>query len=538
MTAENDRAAELQVVREALAAEYEVLQELGRGGMAVVYRARDLTLGRDVAIKVLPFSIALDSAVVERFQREARTAAQLEHPHIVPIYRVGRAGQVIYFVMQLLRGQSLGDRLLEHGKLKPKELRRLLLEVGGALGYAARHGVVHRDVKPDNIMVDSDGRSVVTDFGIARSASESRLTATGMSVGTPRYMSPEQARAKPMDGRSDLYSLGVVGYESLVGRPPFDGEDPFAILMAHINTPPPTPPLKAAEEREIYAVVERMLAKLPEDRYQSAEEMIAALEGGPAGAAPHAARASAGSRAKKPLAPTAPAQAAVADADGDAVERPLISPALKAMAAQTTAKAVTGGKRGWRWATDRGPRFWSATAGAFALIIGGYWAGHFAIMHRSRCAVEDKRGTPPLAESTRAVSGTRSAGSDTRSAGNGTKSAAPTPRSLSLLVDAIDPASTGDEIDVYYDVCGLAEDTPFTTRIDVVRNQSGLRKLFGGGASAVTGSFDETASSPATRRHREIDLGTLPEGAYSVRVSVTDDKERRRERSVPLQITP
>ena len=208
---------ETDLVREALAAEYEIIEELGRGGMALVYRARDRQLEREVAIKVLPFSLAFDAEFVERFQREARTAAQLEHPNIIPIYRVGRSGRVIYFVMKYLRGGSLSTVLQERKKLTPPEIRRLLLEAGSALGYAAQRGIVHRDIKPDNIMFDEFGQCLLTDFGIAKAASGQKLTGTGMSIGTPHYMSPEQARAQAIDGRSDIYSLGVVAYQCLSG---------------------------------------------------------------------------------------------------------------------------------------------------------------------------------------------------------------------------------------------------------------------------------------------------------------------------------
>jgi serine/threonine protein kinase len=276
---------ETDLVREALAAEYEIIEELGRGGMALVYRARDRQLEREVAIKVLPFSLAFDSEFVERFQREARTAAQLEHPNIIPIYRVGRSGRVIYFVMKFLRGGSLSTVMAERRKLTPPEIRRLLLEAGSALGYAAQRGIVHRDIKPDNIMFDEFGQCVLTDFGIAKAASGQRLTGTGMSIGTPHYMSPEQARAQPIDGRSDIYSLGVVAYQSLTGTVPYDGEDSFSIGYKHITEPVPTPQLITADERRLFEVIKRMLMKDPADRFQSCEELVASLQGQPIAAA-------------------------------------------------------------------------------------------------------------------------------------------------------------------------------------------------------------------------------------------------------------
>ena len=272
---------ELDLVRESLAAEYEIIEELGRGGMAMVYRARDRQLEREVAVKVLPFSLAFDTEFVERFQREARTAAQLEHPNIISIYRVGRSGRVIYFVMKFLRGGSLSTVLGTRKKLTPPEIRRLLLEAGSALGYAAQRGIVHRDIKPDNIMFDEFGQSVLTDFGIAKAASGQKLTGTGMSIGTPHYMSPEQARAQPIDGRSDVYSLGVVAYQCLTGAVPYDGEDSFSIGYKHITEPIPTPNLVTADERRIFEVIKRMLMKDPYDRFQSCEELVASFRGHP-----------------------------------------------------------------------------------------------------------------------------------------------------------------------------------------------------------------------------------------------------------------
>jgi serine/threonine protein kinase len=282
---------ELDLVRESLAAEYEIIEELGRGGMAMVYRAKDRQLEREVAVKVLPFSLAFDTEFVERFQREARTAAQLEHPNIISIYRVGRSGRVIYFVMKFLRGGSLSSVLGTRKKLTPPEIRRLLSEAGSALGYAAQRGIVHRDIKPDNIMFDEFGQSVLTDFGIAKAASGQKLTGTGMSIGTPHYMSPEQARAQAIDGRSDIYSLGVVAYQCLTGSVPYDGEDSFSIGYKHITEPIPTPSLVTADERRIFEIIKRMLMKDPFDRFQSCEELVASFRGQPI-AAPGAVRAS------------------------------------------------------------------------------------------------------------------------------------------------------------------------------------------------------------------------------------------------------
>src|SRR4051795_4094144 len=283
---------ELDLVRESLSAEYDIIEELGRGGMAMVYRAKDRQLEREVAVKVLPFSLAFDTEFVERFQREARTAAQLEHPNIIPIYRVGRSDRVIYFVMKFLRGGSLSGILGQRKKLTPPEIRRLLLEAGSALGYAAQRGIVHRDIKPDNIMFDEFGQSVLTDFGIAKAASGQKLTGTGMSIGTPHYMSPEQARAQPIDGRSDIYSLGVVAFQCLTGSVPYDGEDSFSIGYKHITEPIPTPNLVTADERRVFEIIKRMLMKDPFDRYQTCEELIASFQGQPI-AAPGSVRASA-----------------------------------------------------------------------------------------------------------------------------------------------------------------------------------------------------------------------------------------------------
>ena len=271
---------DLELVREQLKEEYEILEELGRGGMAIVFRARERQLERDVAIKVLPFSLSFDKEFVERFQREARTSAKLEHPNIIPIYRVGKSGRVIYFVMKFLRGKPLSSVLAARGSLPPLEIRKILAEVARALAYAHKKEIVHRDIKPDNIMFDEHGHAVVTDFGIAKAASGGKLTGTGMSIGTPHYMSPEQAKAQPLDGRSDIYSLGVVAYQCLTGAVPFDGEDSFSIGYKHIMEEIPTPPIDTHDKRTLFEIIKKMMAKVPDQRFQNAEELVAVLEGG------------------------------------------------------------------------------------------------------------------------------------------------------------------------------------------------------------------------------------------------------------------
>jgi hypothetical protein len=186
---------------------------------------------------------------------------------------------VIYFIMKFLRGSSLSEVIAQRGALPAQEIKKLLRETASALGYAHKNGIVHRDIKPDNIMFDESGHAVVTDFGIAKAGTGTRLTGTGMAIGTPHYMSPEQARAQKLDGRSDIYSLGVVAYQCLTGSVPFDGEDAFSIGYKHITETLPTPPLKTADHRQVFDVIRKMMAKLPEERWQTAQEVVIALEG-------------------------------------------------------------------------------------------------------------------------------------------------------------------------------------------------------------------------------------------------------------------
>src|SRR2546428_904190 len=277
---DHQELTELELVREQLKDEYEILDELGRGGMAIVFKAREKQLAREAAIKVLPFSLAFDKEFVERFQREAGTSAKLEHPSINRLSRVGKSGRVIYFVMKFLRGKPLSSVLAARGSLPPAEIRQVLVQVARALAYAHKSGIVHRDIKPDNIMFDEHGMAVVTDFGIAKAATGGKLTGTGMSIGTPHYMSPEQARAQALDGRSDVYSLGVVAYQCLTARVPFDGEDSFSIGYKHIMEELPTPPLESYDQRTLFEIIKRMMAKSPDDRFQTADDLVQALEAG------------------------------------------------------------------------------------------------------------------------------------------------------------------------------------------------------------------------------------------------------------------
>jgi serine/threonine protein kinase len=271
-------------VERALAAHYELDCEIGRGGMGIVYRAKDKRLKRQVAIKLLPPELAFRSEIKSRFLREAETAAQLSHPNIVPIYTVDEQEQLVFFVMAYISGDNLAKRLHERGVLTTDETRRILREVADALAYAHDRGVVHRDIKPDNILLDAvSGRPMVTDFGIARamdSEGDSRLTATGMAIGTPAYMSPEQAAGeREIDGRSDLYSLGILGYQMLTGEPPFVAGSTPAMLVKHISERPiPVEQRRSDVPTDLARSVMMLLEKEPANRFPSAAALVAALD--------------------------------------------------------------------------------------------------------------------------------------------------------------------------------------------------------------------------------------------------------------------
>ena len=277
--------AELRaLVERALNSNYELDRELGRGGMGIVYRARDRRLKRMVAVKLLPPELGFRREIRSRFLREAETAAQLSHPHIVPIYTVDERDGLVYFVMACVDGVTLGKRLAEEGRLPIPEARRILHEVADALAYAHARGVIHRDIKPDNILLGEHGAAMVTDFGIARAVQEendSRLTATGVAIGTPAYMSPEQAAGdREIDGRSDLYSLGIVGYQMLTGHLPFEASGTAAMLMKHIaERPAPVSQLRPDAPPDLAATVMTLLEKDPERRFPNAATLVSALSG-------------------------------------------------------------------------------------------------------------------------------------------------------------------------------------------------------------------------------------------------------------------
>lgn len=275
---------EFLALQSAVAGEYSLERELGRGGMGIVYLARDVQLDRDVAIKVLPAEMAASPAARERFLREARTAAGLSHPHIVPIHRVGETGGFVFFVMSYVDGETLGDRLRTRGPLPPAEAARVLREVAWALAYAHGRGIVHRDVKPDNILLEAGtGRAMVSDFGIAQDGGPpGGDRAAGPLAGTAHFMSPEQAAGLPVDGRSDLYALGVVGYLAVSGRLPFDAANVPALLVRQASEAAPgvlgsAPGLPPALARAI----DRCLARDPDDRPPSGEALAEELAPAP-----------------------------------------------------------------------------------------------------------------------------------------------------------------------------------------------------------------------------------------------------------------
>ncbi|HWG53079.1 MAG TPA: serine/threonine-protein kinase [Gemmatimonadaceae bacterium] len=311
--------AEMRALAErALAPQFDVESELGRGGMGIVYRARDRRLKRDVAVKVLPPELAYRGEIKSRFLREAETAAQLNQPNIVPIYAVDEREGLVFFVMACVDGTTVGKRLHDEGALPVDDARRIMRQVADALAYAHARGVIHRDIKPDNILLDRESkRAMVTDFGIARAMQEgadSRLTATGMAIGTPAFMSPEQAAGEhEIDGRSDLYSLGVVGYQMLTGQLPFKAGSTASMLMKQITErPAPVHQLRPDVPPDLGAIVMTLLEKEPANRFPSASALSAALSGDASAMPAASATAATPDRPYAGAVPTSPLPAAYA----------------------------------------------------------------------------------------------------------------------------------------------------------------------------------------------------------------------------------
>jgi formylglycine-generating enzyme required for sulfatase activity/tRNA A-37 threonylcarbamoyl transferase component Bud32 len=272
---------------------YKIIEEVGRGGFADVYKAVDTTLDRTVALKFLEPRLLRDPAFVERFQREAKLAANLKHPHIVFVHEFAWKAGTVYMAMEFLEGQTLKEVILQEGALPPSRIVNMVGQMASALDYAHERGLVHRDIKPSNIMVGADDHVTVMDFGIAKAATLTALTTTGRIFGTPEYMSPEQAEGlvEP-DARSDVYSLGVVVYEMFTGQVPFRGTTPLSIMRGHADKPPPRPSeINPAVSPAVEAVLLKALAKKREERYQSAGEMAVALQQAVRGAVMEAERA-------------------------------------------------------------------------------------------------------------------------------------------------------------------------------------------------------------------------------------------------------
>jgi serine/threonine-protein kinase len=269
---------ELDTIRRATGGRYRVYRRLGTGGMANVYYAQHSVLERPLVIKALLPHLARDAEMRERFRREAEASSQLTHPHICAILDYGEIDNVVYLVMPYLANGSLADVIVRDRTVTVTRSAAVSAQVAVALDYAHRHGVVHRDIKPDNILFDEDDNALITDFGIATARFHARLTGTGRAMGTPHYMSPEQAMGRLVDGRSDLYAVGVMLYEMLVGFPPFDGADSYSIGYKHVHEQPASPDIVDSRVPSAMAqIVMRCLAKNAAERYQRGNELADAL---------------------------------------------------------------------------------------------------------------------------------------------------------------------------------------------------------------------------------------------------------------------
>ena len=312
---------------------FRIINQIGRGGMATVYKAYQPAIDRYVAIKVLPSQLAESPEFAKRFHQEARIIANLEHPHILPVFDYGESEGVAYFVMRYLDAGTLKDRMIEGRPLPIKEIDHLFTQLAAALSYAHSRGIVHRDLKPANALIDSHGNVFLTDFGIAKllESASPRLTQTDAIMGTPAYISPEQAQANPVDERSDIYSLGIILYEMVTGSVPFVAETPLAVLFKHISDPlPPPSQIKPDVPPAIEQVILKALAKNPQDRFATANDFVAAWK---------RALAEAEKETVRPVPQTAPASTA---AVAPSAQQKVISPPKAATRSKMPALWIAG----------------------------------------------------------------------------------------------------------------------------------------------------------------------------------------------------
>ncbi len=270
-----------QALLMATTGEYEIHHELGRGGMGSVFLAREIGLDRLVALKVLPPSLMFDEGLIVRFKREARMVAKLHHPNIIPVYRVHHSHNLAFYTMHFVSGRSLSEIMASSRSLTLREIERAMLDAAAGLGYAHKRGVIHRDVKPANILVDAEGQVHLTDFGIAKAlVGSTQLTETGAVIGTPQYMAPEQCDGRAVDGRADQYSLAVVGYQLLAGHPPFEADSMKELIYHHLFTPPkPLGAIRPDTPGPLRDTIHKALSKDPADRFASMEDFRMAIEG-------------------------------------------------------------------------------------------------------------------------------------------------------------------------------------------------------------------------------------------------------------------
>ena len=351
-----------QMLTEASLGEYDIYGELGRGGMAAVYLGLDLALNRKVAIKTMLPELVTREGMVERFKREAQTAAGLSHPHIIQIYTVKQSKSLVFFVMKFIEGRSLESVIVDKGQVPLPMAHTILSQVGSALDHAHRKKVIHRDIKPANIMIDEDGWAIVTDFGIAKVQEAQNLTATGTAIGTPHYMSPEQFHNKAVTGLSDQYSLGVVAYEMLAGKKPFDGQTYAEVITQHLFEPPPDLKLIRPDlPQHVIDAVNRMMAKKPEDRWPDLDTALHAWDTKQTKQEGDVVRTQMISLAKSgpqkkvrmsvPMSPIPQGKKPVAPAATIAEPRPAVKPAKqKAVKPAASEESQAGGSKKWLWA--------------------------------------------------------------------------------------------------------------------------------------------------------------------------------------------